>query len=70
MCCESGVDGIGIGNGDGDTRSPIRGCFARGSVVSLGCVGWCNAGKKGVVSNYTSWLSDIQLLHRRRQPML
>ena len=56
MCCESGVDGIGIGNGDGYTRSPMRGCFSRGSVVSLSCVGFdigSNTGKKGVVSNST-----------------
>ena len=32
-----------------DTLSPMRGCFARGSVVSLSCVGFdtgSNAGKK------------------------
>ena len=48
MFCECGVDGIGIGNGDGYTFSPMRGCFARGSVVSLSCVGFdtgSNAGK-------------------------
>ena len=49
MFCECGVDGIGIGNGDGYTLSPMRGCFARGCVVSLSCVGFdagSNAGKK------------------------
>ena len=35
MRCERGVDGIGIGRGDGYTRSPRRGCLARGSVVAL-----------------------------------
>ena len=56
MCCESGVDGIGSGNGDGYTRSPMRGCFACGSVVSLCCVDFdtgSSTGKKGVVSNST-----------------
>ena len=39
-----------------DTLSPMRGCFARGSVVSLSCVGFDtgpNAGKKDAVSNST-----------------
>ena len=52
-------DGIGIGNGDGNTFSPMRGCFARGSVVSLSCVDFDtgpNAGKKDVVSNSHCWL--------------
>ena len=56
MFCECGVGGIGIGNGDGYTLSPMRGCFARGSVVSLSCVGFdtgSNAGKKDAVSNFT-----------------
>ena len=39
MFCECEVDGIGIGNGDGYTLSPLLGCFARGSVVLLNCVG-------------------------------
>ena len=49
------MDGIGIGNGDGYTLSPMRGCVARGSIVSLSCVGFDtgpNAGKKDV-SNST-----------------
>ena len=58
MFCECGVDGIGIGigNGVGYTLSQMRGCFARGSVVSLSCVGFdtgSNTGKKGAVSNCT-----------------
>ena len=43
------MDGIGIGNGDGYTLSPMRGCFAGGSAVSLSCVGFdtgSDAGKK------------------------
>ena len=47
---------LALATGYGYTRSPIRGCFARGSVVSLCCVGFhtgSSTGKKGVVSNST-----------------
>ena len=56
MRYESGVDGIGIGRSDRYTRSTRRGCLARGSVVSLDCVGLdtgSNTGTKGVDSNST-----------------
>ena len=48
------------------TLSPMRGCFARGSVVSLSCVGFdtgSNAGSKDVVSKSAVTRRQLVFVH-------